>query len=58
MEINQKFLKLEVLLKINEYNILNDYGKIKIEIAYKLALDDIKSIELYNIKIIFQTLMS
>ena len=34
--------KLEVLLKINEYNILKDNGKIKREIADKLALDEYK----------------
>lgn len=34
--------KLEVFLKINEYNILKDNGKIKIEIADKLALDEYK----------------
>ena len=32
--------KLEVFLKINEYNILKDNGKIKREIADKLALDE------------------
>ena len=34
--------KLEVFLKINEYNILKDKGKIKREIADKLALDEYK----------------
>ena len=34
--------KLEVFLKINEYNILKDDGKIKREIADKLALDEYK----------------
>lgn len=34
--------KLEVFLKINEYNILNDNGKIKREIVDKLALDEYK----------------
>ncbi len=34
--------KLEVFLKINEYNILEDNGKIKREIADKLALDEYK----------------
>lgn len=34
--------KLEVFLKINEYNILKDNGKIKREIANKLALDEYK----------------
>ena len=34
--------KLEVFLKINEYNILKDNGKIKREIADKLALDGYK----------------
>lgn len=34
--------KLEIFLKINEYNILNDNGKIKREIADKLALDEYK----------------
>ena len=34
--------KLEVFLKINEYNILEDNGKIKREIANKLALDEYK----------------
>ena len=34
--------KLEVFLKINEYNILKDNGKIKREIAEKLALDEYK----------------
>lgn len=34
--------KLEVFLKINEYNILTDNGKIKREIADKLALDEYK----------------
>ena len=32
--------KLEVFLKINEYNILKDNGTIKREIADKLALED------------------
>ena len=34
--------KLEVFLKVNEYNILKDNGKIKKEIADKLALDEYK----------------
>ena len=34
--------KLEVFLKINEYNILKDNGKIKREIADKLALGEYK----------------
>ena len=34
--------KLEVFLKINEYNILKDNGKIKREIADKLAVDEYK----------------
>ena len=34
--------KLEVFLKINQYNILKDNGKIKREIADKLALDEYK----------------
>ena len=34
--------KLEVFLKINEYNILKDNGKIKRQIADKLALDEYK----------------
>ena len=34
--------KLEIFLKINEYNILKDNGKIKKEIADKLALDEYK----------------
>ena len=34
--------KLEIFLKINEYNILEDNGKIKREIADKLALDEYK----------------
>ena len=34
--------KLEIFLKINEYNILTDNGKIKREIADKLALDEYK----------------
>lgn len=34
--------KLEVFLKINEYNILKDNGSIKREIADKLALDEYK----------------
>ena len=34
--------KLEVFLKINEYNILKDNGKIKREIADKLAIDEYK----------------
>ena len=34
--------KLEVFLKINEYNILKDNGKIQREIADKLALDEYK----------------
>ena len=34
--------KLEVFLIINEYNILKDNGKIKREIADKLALDEYK----------------
>ena len=33
---------LEIFLKINEYNILKDNGKIKREIADKLALDEYK----------------
>ena len=32
--------KLEMFLNLNEYNILKDYGKIKREIADKLALDE------------------
>ena len=32
--------KLEVFLKLNEYNILKDNGKIKREIAEKFALDE------------------
>ena len=32
--------KLEVFLKVNEYNILKDNGKIRREIADKLALDE------------------
>ena len=39
--------KLEVFLKINEYNILKDNGKIKREIADKLALDEYKK---YRVK--------
>ena len=34
--------KLEIFLKVNEYNILEDNGKIKREIADKLALDEYK----------------
>ena len=34
--------KLEIFLKINEYNILQDNGKIKRKIADKLALDEYK----------------
>lgn len=34
--------KLEVFLKVNEYNILEDNGKIQREIADKLALDEYK----------------
>ncbi len=34
--------KLEIFLKINEYNILEDNGKIKREIADKLAIDEYK----------------
>jgi len=34
--------KLELFLKLNEYNILKDNGKIKREIADKLALDEYK----------------
>lgn len=34
--------KLETFLKFNEYNILKDNGKIKKEIADKLALDEYK----------------
>ena len=34
--------KLEIFLKINEYNILKDNGKIKREIADKLSLDEYK----------------
>ena len=34
--------KLEVFLKVNEYNILKDNGKIKKEIADQLALDEYK----------------
>ena len=33
-------IKLELFLQINEYNILKDNGKIKKEIADKLALDE------------------
>ena len=36
--------KLEVFLKLNEYNILKDNGKITREIADKLALNDMKNI--------------
>ena len=32
--------KLEMFLNLNEYNILKDNGKIKREIAVKLALDE------------------
>ena len=32
--------KLELFLNLNEYNILKDNGKIKREIADKLALDE------------------
>ena len=32
--------KLEMFLNLNEYNILKDNGKIKREIADKLALDE------------------
>lgn len=39
--------KLEIFLKINEYNILKDNGKIKREIADKLALDEYKK---YRVK--------
>ena len=39
--------KLELFLKINEYNILNDNGKIKKEIADNLALNEY---EKYRIK--------
>lgn len=34
--------KLEIFLKVNEYNISKDNGKIKREIADKLALDEYK----------------
>lgn len=34
--------KLKIFLKINEYNILKDNGKIKREIADKLTLDEYK----------------
>ena len=34
--------KLEVFLKIHEYNILKENGKIKREISDKLALDEYK----------------
>jgi len=34
--------KLEIFLQVNEYNILKDNGKIKREIADKLALDEYK----------------
>ena len=34
--------KLEIFLKVNEYNILADNGKIKKEITDKLALDEYK----------------
>ena len=34
--------KLEVFLKINEYNVIKDNGKIKREIADKLELDEYK----------------
>ena len=33
---------MHLFLKINEYNILTDNGKIKREIADKLALDEYK----------------
>ena len=39
--------KLELLLKLNEYNILKDNGKIKREIADALALDEY---EKYRVK--------
>lgn len=34
--------KLEIFLKVNEYNILENNGKIQREIADKLALDEYK----------------
>ena len=34
--------KLELFLKLNEYNILKDNGTIKREIANKLAMDEYK----------------
>ena len=34
--------KLEIFLKVNEYNILENNGKIHREIADKLALDEYK----------------
>ena len=34
--------KLEVFLKVNEYDILKDNGKIKRDIAEKLALEEYK----------------
>ena len=40
--MQEKKEKIEVLLKINEYNILKDNGKIKREKADKLALDEYK----------------
>ena len=39
--------KLELFLKLNEYNILKDNGKIKREIADALALDEYKK---YRVK--------
>lgn len=42
--------KLEVFLKINEYNILTDNGNIKREIADKLALDEYKKFRIVQDK--------
>ena len=50
--------KLEIFLKVNEYNILEDNGKIKREIADKLALDEYKKYRVVQDKNIFLILMS
>lgn len=47
ISMNEWKEKLEVFLKLNEYNILKDNGKIKREIADKLALSEYKK---YRIK--------
>ena len=50
--------KLEMFLNLNEYNILTDNGKIKREIADKLALDEYKNIVSYKTEGIYRILMN